>query len=98
MGQHDELLKVEPLLSRFGDWSRRLASGLSHEDRELSCSHERTGRPLGLLAFVDRLDRLLRRTLDPHNRGPKRKPRRTSTRRQSGTGTRLHLRSHRSFV
>ena len=87
MGQDDDLLKVEPLFSRFGDWSGRLASGLSPEDRELNCSHERTGRPLGLLAFVDRQERLPRRTLDPQKRGPKRKLKRTSTRRQSGTGT-----------
>ncbi len=86
-GQDDGLVKVQPLLDRFGDWSRLLASGLSQEDGELIRSHERTDRPLGPRAFVDRLERLLRRTLKPQKRGPKPKPKRTSTRRQSGTGT-----------
>ena len=78
---------MQPLLDRFGDWPGLLASGLSHEDGQLIRSHERTGRPLTPPAFVARLERLLRRTLKPQERGPKPKPKRTSTRRQSGTGT-----------
>jgi len=40
-----------------------------------------------MLSALNRLERLLRRTLKPQKRGPKPKPKRTSTRRQSGTGT-----------
>ena len=51
-------MKVQPLLDRFGDWSRSLASGLSEEDGELVRSHEHTvvhwapcvRRPAGALA------------------------------------------------
>ena len=46
-GQDDGLVKVQPLLDRFGDWPVLLASGLSEEDGEVIRSHERTGRPLG---------------------------------------------------
>ncbi len=63
-----------------------LASGLSEQDGELIRSHERTGRPQGIPAFVDRLERLLRRTLKPEKPGPKPKPKRASTRRQSEAG------------
>jgi len=86
-GQDDELVKVQPLLDRFGEWSELLASGLSKEGGEVIRSHERTGRPLGPPAFVDRLERLLRRTLKPQRRGPKPKPQRTNKRRQNGAGT-----------
>jgi len=63
-----------------------LASGLSEQDGELIRSHERTGRPQGIPASVDRLERLLRRTLKPQKRSPKPKPNRASTRRQSDAG------------
>ena len=68
--QDDVLVKVQPLLDRFGDWPAFLASGLSEEETEQFRSHERTCRPLGTLAFVDRLERLLRRVLRPQKRGP----------------------------
>ena len=80
-GRDDALVKVQPLLDRFGDWQKFLASGLSEEEQVRS--HERTGRPLGSPAFVDRLERLLRRVLKPHKRGPKPCTKRASTRRVS---------------
>ena len=70
-GKDDALVKAQPLLDRFGDWHKFLASGLSEEESEHLRSHERTGRPLGPPAFVDRLERVLRRVLKPQKRGPK---------------------------
>ena len=73
------LVKVHPLLDRFGDWPAFLASGLSEEETAQFRSHERTGRPLGSPAFVDRLERLLRRVLKPQRRGPKPRTKRAGT-------------------
>ena len=70
-GKDDALLKVQPLLDRFGVWQAFLAFGLSDEEAEQLRSHERTGPPLGPPAFVDRLERLLRRVFKPQKRGPK---------------------------
>ena len=81
--QDDGLVKVQPLLDRFGGWPALLASGLSEEDGERIRSHERTGRPLGPAAFVDRLERLLRRTLKSQTRGPKPRARRPEMGRTS---------------
>ena len=81
-GRDDVLVKVQPLLDRFGDWAALLSSGVSEQDTERLRSHERTGRPLGSPAFVDRLERLLRRALRPRKRGPKPK-----TQRAGATGT-----------
>ncbi len=77
------LVKVHPLLDRFGDWPAFLASGLSEEETAQFRSHERTGRPLGSPAFVDRLERLLRRVLKPQKRGPKPGTKRAGTGRTS---------------
>ena len=82
-GKDDVLVKVQPLLDRFGDWQEFLASGLSEEETEQVRAHERMGRPLASPAFVDRLERLLRRVLKPHKRGPKPGRKRGGTRRAS---------------
>ena len=82
-GQDDVLVKVQPLLDRFGDWSAFLASGLAQEETDQFRSHERTGRPLGSPAFVDRLERVLRRVPKPQKRGPKPGTKRARTDRTS---------------
>ena len=80
-GRDDVLVKVAPLLDRFGEWGAVLASGLGEEQTELLRRHERTGRPLGTPAFVDRLEGLLRRALRPRKRGPK--PKAKASRRRA---------------
>ena len=80
-GTDDVLVKVQPLLDRFGD--SFLASGLSEEETAQLRSHERTGRPLGPPAFVDRLERALRRVPKPQKRGPKPGAQRPGARRTS---------------
>ena len=83
VAEDDVLVKAQALLERFGDWTAvlggggtkrhpgALSSGLGEDDGDLVRRHERTGHPLGTPAFVDRLERLLRRMLKPQKRGPK---------------------------
>jgi len=71
-GEDDVLVKVRPLLDRFGDWRRFLGRGLTEYEEALLRLHGRTGRPLGAPSFVERLERALGRALKP--RGPGRKP------------------------
>jgi putative transposase len=55
-GRSDGLVDVAPLLARVDDWRAYLASGLSSEEADLLRGHERTGRPLGSLAFLKRIE------------------------------------------
>ena len=68
-------MRVEPLLDAYGDWADFLGCGLSDDAAELVRCHERTGRPLGTVGFVEGLERLLGRTLRPQPAGRKRKVR-----------------------
>ena len=52
------------------DWAAYLATGLSLEERETLRQHERTGRPLGDEAFVERLERIVNRPLKKRKPGP----------------------------
>lgn len=73
-GRDDILVKVEPLLRRFGYWRSLLATGLSAEAATTLRAHERTGRPLGSPEFVADLERDLGRRLQIQRPGRKRKP------------------------
>jgi len=73
-GRDDELVSVEPLLSRVPDWAGFLAAGLQKEEHEALQRAERTGRPLGSQGFVAELEGRLGRRLAPQKRGPKAKP------------------------
>ena len=75
-GRDDVLVRVQPLLERFGDWRDFLSTGLDDEAATLLRRHERTGRPLGSPEFVARLEKLLNRALAPRRPGRKRKARR----------------------
>jgi len=70
-GKDDALVRVKPLLELAGDWRAFLSEGLDGLDVELLEQHVRTGRPLGELGFVERLERRLGRRLWPQRRGPK---------------------------
>jgi len=74
-GWSDGLVDVSPLLGRVDDWRTYLASGLSSEEVNLLRGHERTGRPLGSLAFLKRLETKLGRVIrkKPPGRRPKTK-------------------------
>jgi len=69
-GENDRLVKVEPLLKMIeNNWSDFLSPALTKENAELLRRHERTGRPLGNEAFVERLEIKLGRNLRPQKPG-----------------------------
>ena len=69
-GNDDQLVKVKPLLDIVSDWQGFL--GLTDEEElALLKKHERSGRPLGEVSFVERLEGELERLLRPAKRGPK---------------------------
>jgi putative transposase len=70
-GRDDGLVRVAPLLERVKDWREYLTEPLEAEEEQLWRRHERTGRPLGEPAFLDRIERLLGRIVRPAKRGPK---------------------------
>jgi putative transposase len=73
-GRSSELVKVAPVLERYGDFATFLdqEEGLSEAFRVLRQS-ETTGRPLGSGSWVEKLEVLTGRQLKPQKRGPKRK-------------------------
>jgi len=70
-GRDDGLVRVGPLIERFGDWGNYLARGLTDAQAGLFRRHERTGRPMGDEGFVARIDKLLGRVLHRRKPGPK---------------------------
>lgn len=73
-GCDDDVVCVRPLLERAPDWRGFLAKGLDAEDAERWRRHERTGRPLGPPAFLDRIEQTLARSVRPAKPGRKPKP------------------------
>ena len=75
-GRDDELVRVTPMLHRVGDWQTYLDVGLSDEEAERIRYGERTGRPLGSDAFVEKLKKTLNRRLRRNKPGPQPRKRR----------------------
>jgi len=73
-GRDDGLVRVSPLLERVKDWQAFLMEALEAQEIELLRRHERTGRPLGTSAFLDRIERTLGRIVHPAKRGRKPNP------------------------
>jgi putative transposase len=71
-GQDDRLVRVAPLLERVDDWSAFLRGGIEQESLKTIRGHARTGRPLGGVAFLRRLEKKTGRLLSL--RKPGRKP------------------------
>ena len=71
-GRDDELVKVLPLLNLVGNWREFLSQAAPHQMEELR-RHERTGRPLGGIEFVAKLEKISERILRPQKPGPKQK-------------------------
>ena len=69
-GRDDGVVRVRPLLERVKDWRQYLLEPLEAQEESWR-RHERTGRPLGESAFLNRIERALGRTLGPAKRGPK---------------------------
>ncbi len=74
-GKDDALVRVKPLLDLAGDWRGLLLEPEDEAEMEAIRRHGRTGRPLGDLDFVKRLQKRLRRRLVPRKPGrpPKRR-------------------------
>jgi putative transposase len=70
-GRDDDVVSVAPLLTRVKDWREYLTEVLEAREAELWRQHERTGRPLGEGAFLDRIEQTLGRIVRPAKRGPK---------------------------
>jgi putative transposase len=60
VGRNDRLANVAPMLAMVHDWRSFLDSAIREEELR---GHGGTGRPLGSANFVDRLERLVGRTL-----------------------------------
>jgi len=75
--QDDELVKVQPLLDLVNDWQAFLDEDVKKEEAERLHLHERTGRPLGDLKFIGRIENMICRVLQKQKPGPKK----TSARR-----------------
>jgi putative transposase len=72
LGEPDELLSVQrPFPGAIEDWAGWLREGLSDEEVEMLRRHTRTGRPLGEIGFIERLEEFLGRLLRPGKRGRK---------------------------
>ena len=57
------------MLDLVDDWQGLLDSEISDEEKKVLQKHERTGRPLGSVKFVQRLEQKLGRTLIPQKGG-----------------------------
>jgi len=71
-GEGDGLVKVRPLLERYGGW-RKVLSQSRGESVEVLRRHERTGRVLGSERFVAKVVRLIGREVRPGKPGRPRK-------------------------
>ena len=62
--KNDKLVNVEPLLSMVKeDWSDFLSEKITSEGQQEMRKHERTGRPLGSIAFIEQLESMLNLSL-----------------------------------
>ena len=70
----DGVVNVAPLLEIVGqDWASLILDDVSEPDMAAFRRHERSGRPLGDVVFVDRIESLLGRVLRPNRPGPGRR-------------------------
>ncbi len=75
-GKDDKLVKVAPILERYGEFGAFL--GQTTEDSTAFKSlrqSETTGRPLGGEEWMEKLEKLTGRAMKPQKRGPKKKDR-----------------------
>ncbi|MES9882725.1 MAG: hypothetical protein ABW185_17805 [Sedimenticola sp.] len=75
-GKDDELVKVAPVLERYGDFSDFLGQGTDDTTAfNMLRRSETTGRPLGSEEWIEKLEKQTDRILKPQKRGPKRNSR-----------------------
>lgn len=74
-GADDMLVKVGPMLNIAGNWQEYLGQESTDMAMNAIRNHSRTGRPLGSAAFIEVLERKLKRLLKRQKPGPMRSPR-----------------------
>lgn len=73
-GKDGILVKTKPLQEIVNKpWKKFLDFDVQAQEIELLRKHERTGRPLGADAFIEKMEFLLNRKLKPQKPGPKKK-------------------------
>jgi putative transposase len=71
-GKDDKLVKVAPILDRYGDFAAFLGEAIDDETEFMRLREsETTGRPLGSEQWMDKLEKMTGKTLKPQKRGPK---------------------------
>ena len=71
-GKDDNLVKVVPILDRYGDFAAFLGDFTDDkEEFKRLRQSETTGRPLGGEAWLEKLENMTGKTLKPQKRGPK---------------------------
>jgi putative transposase len=71
-GADDKLVRVGPLLAMVNDWRDFIGEDITVEEMDRFRRHERTGRPLGDMAFIETVEKSSCRVLRPRKPGPKR--------------------------
>ena len=72
-GKDDTLVRVRPLLDIVPGWKDLLAGAVEEKEMKAFTLHETTGRPLGNMDFMKRMEKESGRKLIPGKRGPKAK-------------------------
>ncbi|MBT8333498.1 MAG: transposase, partial [Deltaproteobacteria bacterium] len=72
-GEDDILVKVRPLGEIISNWKDILTEDHSNETYKAIRSHEKTGRPLGNIEFLERLEKQTSRLLKKQKPGPKKR-------------------------
>jgi len=65
--KNDKLVNVEPLVKK--DWSDFLSEKITSEEQQEMRKSEGTGRPLGSIGFIERLENMLNLGLKPKKPG-----------------------------
>ena len=68
-GRDDGLVRVDPLLAVVADWRGFLNRAVPEDERRDLREHGSTGCPLDSATFVERLERMVGRTLRPGKPG-----------------------------
>ncbi len=70
-GEDDELVSVEPMIKRVGNWTEYLSGSDNSNNTDLIKQHTRTGRPLGSTEFIRKLEVFTGEELAPKRTGRK---------------------------
>lgn len=70
-GKDDPLVRVAPVLERYGDFTGMLKSGEEEEMSQKIRKAETIGRPIGSVDWLEGIEQQLGHTIRPAKRGPK---------------------------